>query len=146
MSQMSVLLDQYKRLVTTSDNINNSIVALKKRNLLKGQDKSKYPNLCITQQEVEVASELLINFLENVSKLIQADAQESEFLPSLVFEDYKKRISTKQLLEEDLKELISKLKTGEDIGSNSISVLDELLSVLDIERRALFQKLRAARA
>lgn len=145
MSQMSILLDQYKRLVTTSDNVNNSIIALKKRSLLKGRGKSKYPNLRITQQEVEVASELLTNFLENVSKLIQADAQESEFLPSLVFEDYKKRISTNQFLDEDLKELISKLKRGEDVGSNGISVLDELLSVLDIERRALFRKLRTAR-
>jgi len=145
MSQIGVLLDQYKRLVTTSDNINNSIVVLKKRSLLKEPDKSKYPNLRITQQEIEAASELLINFLENVSKVVRGDARESEFLPSLVFEDYKKKISTNQFLEEDLKELISKLKIGEDIESNSISVLDELLSVLDIERRALFRKLRAAR-
>jgi recombinational DNA repair ATPase RecF len=144
MSQISFLSDQYKQLAATSDKINNSVIALKKRNLLK-EDNAKYPHLKISKDEINEASSTLIPFLENVSNALNGNIEESDFLPTLIFEDYKNRLSSNQYLEEDIKELIEKLKSDSEMESKNILILDDLLSVLDIERSALFRKLRTAR-
>src|SRR5687768_1069167 len=109
MSEISVLSDQYNQLVATSDKINNSVIALKKRSLVNEHGQSKYPKLKISQEELEVATKILITFLEHVNTVIDGDARESEFIPSLIFEDYKTRITANQFLREDLTQLISKL-------------------------------------
>jgi hypothetical protein len=144
MSQISFLSDQYEQLASTSDKINNSVIALKKGSLLK-ENNSKYSHLKISKDEINEASNILIPFLENVSNALNGNILESDFLPTLIFEDYKNRLSSNQYMEEDIKELIENLKSDGKIESKSISILDDLLSVLDTERSALFRKLRTAR-
>lgn len=144
MSQISFLSDQYKQLASTSDKINNSVIALKKESLIK-EGHSKYPKLKVSKEELEEAYRVLIPFLENVRNAITGDVQESTFLPSLVFEDYKNRLSSNQFLKDDIESLIGRLKSGEGLESRDIAMLDELLTILDIERSTLFRKLRKAR-
>ncbi len=146
MSDISVLSNQYERLVDTSEKINNSVIALKKRSILEDKNtNAKYPRLSVTVDEVSNAKNILLSFLMNINKIVQGETQESEYIPSLILEDYKNRLASNQYLEEDVNEIVTKLNNNEQIETRHMTVLDEILSILDIERSNLFRKLRTAR-
>lgn len=46
---------------------------------------------------------------------------------------------------EDIDEIVNKNEQNESLNEKNIEVLDEILSIIDIERNALFRKLRTAR-
>lgn len=146
MSDISVLSNQYEQLVSTSDTINNSVIALKKRNLLATENvKKKYPRLTVSSSELTGAQTILKSFLENVIKLIQEDSQESTYIPPLILDDYKKRMSKNQYLLEDLTDLLERITKSQELDERHITALDDILSILDSERSILFRKLRTAR-
>lgn len=146
MSEISVLSNQYEKLVDTSDKINNSVITLKKRNILnEGKTNELYPRLKVTTDELSNAKSILLSFLENVNKIMKGETQESDYIPSLILQDYKDKLSRNQFLQEDVNEIVGKLTKDEPIEEKNIVVLDDILSLLDIERSMLFRKLRTAR-
>ena len=146
MSEISVLSNQYEKLVTTSDQINNSVITLKKRCILDDQQlRRRHPNIKVSGEEVSAAFDRLVPFLKNVQKILKGEVQESEYIPSLILEDYKKRLFTNQYIVEDIDEIIKRIEQGQLLEQRHIKVLDEILSIIDIERNALFRKLRTAR-
>lgn len=146
MSEISVLSNQYEKLVTTSDQINNSVITLKKRSILNDQQlKRQHPNIKVSGEQISAAFSKLLPFLKNVQKILKGEVQDSEYIPSLIIEDYKKRLSINPYILEDIDEIIEKIEQGELIEQRYIIVLDEILSVIDSERNALFRKLRTAR-
>jgi len=146
MSDISVLSNQYEQLVATSDKVNNSVIAFKKKNLLSdAASKHKYPKLNITVEELTTAKQILLLFLDNILKLIENDSLESDFIPTIILEDYKHRLSVNPYLKDDLKKLIGELTQNQQITDDDIEVLDSILSILDNERSTLFRKLRTAR-
>lgn len=146
MSDISVLSNQYDKLVSTSEKVNNSVIAFKKKSILTDDaNKAKYPRLKITSEELDIAKSILVLFLENIQKLLEDDYMESDFIPATVLEDYKLRLSANPYLKEDLKKLLELLKQNKPIGEENITVLDNILLILDNERSSLFKKLRTAR-
>lgn len=146
MSDISVLSNQYDKLVSTSEKVNNSVIAFKKKSILSDDvNKAKYPKLKITAEELDMAKSVLMLFLENIQKLLEDDYMESEFIPITVLEDYKLRLSANPYLKEDLKKLLELLKQNKPVGEDNIIVLDTILLILDNERSSLFKKLRTAR-
>lgn len=145
MSYISVLSDQYEKLASTSDRVNNSVIILKKYNLSQGGSAKRYPRMSVASSDVSTASQLLLSFLQNVVLLLDNNSQDSDFIPSLIVEDYISRLSSNQFMKEDLEELINKLKNSASLDEKNIVILDSILSVLDTERSELFRKLRTAR-
>lgn len=146
MSDISVLSNQYDKLVSTSEKVNNSVIAFKKKSILNDDaNKTKYPKLKITAEELDMAKSILILFLENIQKLLEDDYMESDFIPVTVLEDYKQRLSVNPYLKEDLKKLLELLKQNQPVGEENITVLNTILLILDNERSSLFKKLRTAR-
>lgn len=146
MSDISVISNQYDKLVDTSDKINNSVITLKKQNILANKKATEvYPKLHVSADEISVAKKTLLSFLGSLKMIIQGQAQESEFIPSLILEDYKIKLERNQFLQEDVNEIVSRLSVDEPIDIKYIAVLDNILSILDIERSQLFRKLRTAR-
>ena len=146
MSDISVLSNQYNQLVATSDKVNNSVITFRKKWLLEdANNKTKYPKLSVTPEEVDYAKLNLVVFLENIDRLLEDDDSASDFLPATVLHDYKRRLSVKPYLKEDLKKLIELLKENKPVTDDNIVLLDAILSVLDNERGILFRKLRTAR-
>jgi hypothetical protein len=146
MSDISVIDNQYKKLVDTSDKINNSVITLKKQNLLFDKKAGEtYPQLKVSTDEVSKARTTLLSFLGSLQMIVQGTTQESEFIPPLILEDYKRKLVRNQFLQEDVKDIIGKLSSNQPIESKYITVLDDILSILDIERSTLFRKLRTAR-
>lgn len=146
MSDISVLSNQYDKLVSTSEKVNNSVIAFKKKSILNDDaNKAKYPKLKITAEELDMAKSILVLFLENIQSLLEDDYMESDFIPVTVLEDYKQRLSVNPYLKEDLKKLLELLKQNQPVGEENITVLDTILLILDNERSSLFKKLRTAR-
>ena len=146
MSEISVISNQYNTMVATSDRINNSVIALKKKSLLQDQqNRRQYPKLSVSPEELDSAKSTLTSFLESVRALLKGDNVQSDYIPSLILNDYKRKLTENMYLEEDLDAMLSRLRNGQTVDENSIAVLDNLLSLLDKERNSLFRKLRRAR-
>ena len=146
MSEISVLSNQYNKLVETSDKVNNSVIVYKKKKLLsEPSNLKKYPKLFISLDDSDLAKDTLLSFLTNLKQILEEDRKESDFIPSIVLEDYKKKLDTNQYLKEDIESLISFIDKDQVISEENISILDGIMSVLDNERNILFRKLRTAR-
>ncbi len=146
MSEISVLSNQYNKLVETSDKVNNSVIVYKKKKLLnEPSNLKKYPKLFISSDDSELAKSTLLSFLTNLKQILEEDRKESDFIPSIVLEDYKKKLDANQYLKEDIESLITFIDKDQIISEENISILDGIMSVLDNERNILFRKLRTAR-
>lgn len=146
MSEISVLSNQYNKLVETSDKVNNSVIVYKKKKLLsEPSNLKKYPKLFISSDDSDLAKNTLLSFLANLKQILEEDRKESDFIPSIVLEDYKKKLDANQYLKEDIESLISFIDKDQIISEENISILDGIMSVLDNERNILFRKLRTAR-
>lgn len=146
MSEISVLSNQYNKLAETSDKVNNSVIVYKKKKLLSEPSSlKKYPKLFISSDDSDLAKNTLLSFLTNLKQILEEDRKESDFIPSIVLEDYKKKLDANQYLKEDIESLISFIDKDQVISEENISILDGIMSVLDNERNILFRKLRTAR-
>lgn len=146
MSDISIISNQYNTMVTTSDKVNNSVIALKKKRLLQDQqNKRQYPKLSVTTNELDIAKQVLTSFLKSIRSLMKGEQVQSDFLPSLIINEYKRKLVENVYLEEDIDTTIDRLQNELPVDENSIALMDNLLSLLDKERNALFRKLRRAR-
>lgn len=146
MSDISVLSNQYEQLVATSDKVNNSVIAFKKKSILSdATNKNKYPKLNVSPEELAAAKGILLLFLGNIIHLIESDTLESDFIPTIILDDYKHRLSVSPFLKDELTKLIEILKQNQPVAEDNIQILDNILSILDNERSTLFRKLRTAR-
>jgi hypothetical protein len=146
MSEISVLSNQYKRLVDTSDKINNSVITFKKRDLLKHKNRKEiYPQVTISETDFASAKNNLLKFLTQLINLLNEENQHSEDLPLVIIEDYRKKLSEDAYFWDNLKDVIKALSEDIPLEEKDIRVLDRIVAVLDSERTTLFRKLRTAR-
>ncbi len=146
MSEISVLSKQYEQLVSLSSNFNDSVIAYKKKKLVSEGLKRKYPKLTVSEEAITQAKLYLLAFLGNLYKILQDKSYTTEYLPSIIFDDYRKRLETISYIKEDLKALIESLESKDLLDNEQIELLDKLLSELDSEKTILYKKLRAGRA
>lgn len=146
MSEISVLSNQYEKLVKTSDKINNSVIAVKKKDLLsRNTVKQQFPKLILSEEDFKEAMAILLNFLQNLNSLLNEESNKFEDLPLIILDDYKAKLTESSYFKEDLAQLITDIRENKVMDEKDIRVLDRVLSVLDSERTLLFRKLRTAR-
>ncbi|MEO1055254.1 MAG: hypothetical protein AAFX87_31805 [Bacteroidota bacterium] len=144
MSDVSVLSKQFEKLVKLSNSFNESVILHKKKKHLSS-NKSKYPSLSLGKDSLLEANKYLLSFLENLLHVVSDNSYSTEYLPSIILEDYTKRIKLTPYLTDDLKEIINKLKSSKGLSNENIELLDKLLSELDSEKNVLYKKLRSGR-
>jgi hypothetical protein len=147
MSDISALSNQYDQLVDISEKINNSVIVFKKQNLLQDvTNRTKYPSLKISSEEIEQASNNLLVFLVNIFDLLHDDTiAEKKFIPLTIMDDYKSRLRKNVYLDEDLKRLHKHLEEKQAVTEADLQAMDFLVATLDTERNNLFRKLKTAR-
>lgn len=145
MSEISVLSNQYKKLVKTSNSINNSVIAIKKRYLLKASKTEDQLRHSVPENDFQEAVSTLLTFLRDLVDLLSEEGNNTVYLPSSILNDYKRKLNDTPYFEEELKQLISELSNQRTLTEVHIQVLDRILAVLDSERTLLFRKLRTAR-
>ncbi len=144
MSDVSVLSKQFEKLVKLSNSFNESVILHKKKKHL-GSVKGKYPSLNLSKDSLSEANRYLLSFLENLIHVVNDNSYSTEYLPSIILEDYTKRIKLTPYLTDELQEIINKLKSSRGLSNENIELLDKLLSELDSEKNVLYKKLRSGR-
>lgn len=145
MSELSVLSMQYDKLAAFSNDINNSVIAVKRKRLLSEKNKEiMYSTLSLSEEEWIIYQNILIKFIKSIIEMIELDSSKADFLPSVISEEYKELIQKNMDLA-DIKRLRSNLEKDGTLDDEDISLLDKMLSILDNKRTVLFKKLRTAR-
>ncbi|WP_286757168.1 hypothetical protein [Roseivirga sp. UBA838] len=144
MSDVSVLSKQFEKLVKLSNSFNESVILHKKKKHL-GSVKGKYSSLNLSKDSLSEANRYLLSFLENLIHVVNDNSYSTEYLPSIILEDYTKRIKLTPYLTDELQEIINKLKSSKGLSNENIELLDKLLSELDSEKNILYKKLRSGR-
>lgn len=144
MSDISVLSKQFEKLVKLSNSFNESVILHKKKKHIDSK-KGKYSNLSVGKDSLSEANNYLLLFLENLLHIIKDNSYSTEYLPSIILDDYTKRIKLTPYLTDDLEEIISKLRSSKNLSMENIELLDKLLSELDSEKNVLYKKLRSGR-
>ena len=145
MSEISVISNQYKTVVNTTDKVNNSIIALKKRSIANSRlvDKTK---IQLTAYELEFAKTYLLKFLLFLQKLQEEIVTESAFLPKVIIKDFQNRIiNSIPFFDVEVKKLVEDINHDNNLEKEQFNLLDKMASTLDSERTVLFRKLRTAR-
>lgn len=144
MSDISVLSKQFEKLVQLSNSFNESVILHKKKKY-SGSAKSSITKDKIANKSLSEASDYLLLFLENLLHVIKDNSYSTEYIPSIILENYTRRIKPTPYLNEDLLEIIKKLKSQKVLSEDNIELLDKLLSELDTEKNVLYKKLRSGR-
>lgn len=144
MSEISVISNQYNTVVDTTDSVNNSIIALKKRAVLaqkKGNQKFELSN-----EELAFSKKFLSDFLGSLKQLREKGVMESEFLPNIVIKDFQKKvINAIPFFETEVQAIIDSIMGDKELEDAQFNLLDKMAATLDNERTVLFKKLRTAR-
>ena len=146
MSEISVLSNQYETLVNTSQKINNSIIILKKKDLLRRRDSARrYPKLILSESQYVEAIDILLPFLKELASLFGGGNINASELPLSIMDDYIEKLKGGPYFKEALNRLIANLESNKELESKDIETLDSIISAMDDERTLLFRKLRTAR-
>lgn len=147
MSDLSVLSNQYETLIDTSDKVNNSIIAFKKKYLLSTHKRDKkYALLVVSQQDIADASKYILHFLSELSGLLRDTSTKSEDIPTIVVQDYVQKLQSNiPSVKEDVEEIVKAVKEKKELDNDQLQVMDKILMTLDSERKVLFRKLRSSR-
>lgn len=145
MSEISAISNQYKTVVNTTDKVNNSIIALKKRAIANSQLKEKV-NISFSDDELAFAKDYLVKFLLFLQELQEDNIKDTEFLPKVIVRDFQNRIiNSIPFFEEEIKRLVDDISCDKNLQKEQFNLLDKMASTLDSERTVLFRKLRTAR-
>lgn len=141
MSDISLLSSRYQRLSELTQQINRSILTLKKQRALALPAAAQlYPNIAITGEEVTEAKALLSRFLEGVEQLLR-----SSETASLLEQDYSHRLKERVITDDQVLEVRQSLVSASALNERQLNLLDLLLYLLDDERTNLFHQLRTSR-
>lgn len=144
MSEIGLIRDQYERLTTTTDNVNNSIITFKKLyKLLKGE---KNPAFTISKEELVFAKKTISGFMAYLVKLSNENSQpDYSIIPQKVVARFKKDKLDFLKSDKKLKAVERAVNTEEGLDEDQLKLLDSIVTNLDMERSTLFKKLRTAR-
>ncbi|AUD04016.1 hypothetical protein [Spirosoma pollinicola] len=144
MSDISLLSSRYQRLSELTQQINRSILTLKKQRALAMNAMNitaqLYPAVVVTLEEVTEAKALLSRFLEGVEQLLR-----SSETASLLEQDYSHRLKERVVTDDQVLEVRQSLMSASPLNERQLNLLDLLLYLLDDERTNLFHQLRTSR-
>ena len=144
MSEIGIISKQYEQLVETIDDINTSVITLKKASLFS-LDPIRYKHHQVFEEERGDAVAGLSVFMTYLINVFNRDERNYRFIPEKVLEKFRGTLA----LEEDLKgqiRAIDKLIRKEKLPDNDqFDLLDRIVTTLDMERNKLSKKIRSAR-
>jgi hypothetical protein len=142
MSDVSVISNEYNKLVQTSDRIINSVITFQKSNLLEDvQNRQLYPKLKVSEKEVNEAKKTIRAFLNNLLDLLDKDSDNTDFIPLLALDDYKRKLSQNPYLEDNIKKMLLQ----DDLKPDDMATLDNIITVIENARGVLFRRMRTSR-
>lgn len=146
MSDFSLLYKKYNSVSNLTNDLNNSVITLKRRNISSIKEYSeKHPKLSVTSDEVAKANHLLVEILSVLEMFYNNQDTKSELYELMDNSLFQNQILKNVVFKNEIIKVLQKLKAEKDLSSKDLSYIDKFISILDNEAAVLFRKLRTSR-
>lgn len=146
MSDFSLLYKKYSSVSNLTNDLNNSVITLKRRALSSKPDvKEKSPNLKVSDEEVTKAKGgigLVLSALEDFYNNQNTNSDLYELMDNQLF---KSQVLNNIEFKTQILEALNKIKNDKELSKNDLLNIDKFISILDNEAAVLFRKLRTNR-
>ena len=146
MSDFSLLYKKYNSVSNLTNDLNNSVITLKRRNISSHKEYTeKHPKLAVTDDEVIKANQLLVEILSILERFYNEQDTKSELYELMDNSLFQNQILNNVVFKDEIIKALEKLKGQKDLSAKDLSNIDKFISILDNEAAVLFRKLRTSR-
>lgn len=146
MSDFSLLYKKYNSVSNLTNDLNNSVITLKRRNVSSIKEYSeKHPKLSVTQDEIAKANHFLVEILSLLANFYNNQDTSSELYELMDNSLFQNQVLKNVVFKDEIIKALEKLKADKDLSPKDLSNIDKFISILDNEAAVLFRKLRTSR-
>lgn len=146
MSDFSLLYKKYNSVANLTNDLNNSVITLKRKNLASIlANREKLPKLSVNEKEVAEANNQIIEVLSLLEKFYNKQETSNELYELMDNIFFENQILKNPVFREDILEVLKKARQNVNLSSRDLANIDKFTSILDNEASVLFKKLRTSR-
>lgn len=146
MSDISSLYKKYNSVSNLTKDLNKSVITLKRRDLSSLKEfRNQYPGLSVTNDEVTIAKNLLVEILSLLERFYNKQDMNSQLYELMDNSMFQNQILKNIVFKDDMSKVLGKLKSNRNLTSKELVNVDRFISILDNEAAVLFRKLRTSR-
>lgn len=143
MSNFNVLFKKYHTVSSLTDDLNNSVLTLKRQNLAAQPVVQRdHPDLDVSETEVSEARSVIKEVLADLKEFIQDKDANSSLYELLDNDHFREQILHNSEFKRQLTSALGKLQKHRALTMDDLSNIDTFISILDNEAGVLFRKLR----
>lgn len=146
MSDFSLLYKKYNSVSNMTNDLNNSVITLKRRALTKtSQDLNKNAKLKVSDDELKKAIGNLTLILSSLKDFYNNQDTNNQLYELMDNQFFRNQVLNDLEFKAAILETLNKIKNGNELSKNDLEAVDRLISILDNEAAVLFRKLRTRR-
>ena len=142
MSDFSLLYKHYDAVSNLTNQLNESVIMLKRDFLSKSPDIKNAERLKVSDSELAKAKEEISTLLSALSTYVKNPEPDSDLYDLRENSVFKNQIMQSEQFKEQMEDTLSHLEANEELSAEDLKGLDKFISVLDNEAGTLFTKLR----
>jgi hypothetical protein len=147
MSDFSLLYKKYNSVSNLTNDLNNSVITLKRKNLASiPANREKLPNLSVDEKEVIKANNQIVEVLSLLEEFYNKQETSNELYELMDNSFFQNQILRNVVFREDILRVLKKAKENTNLSAKDLATIDKFISILDNEASVLFKKLRTSRA
>lgn len=146
MSDFSTLYKKYKSVSNLTDDLNKSVITLKRRRLssLK-ENEEQQSRLQVSEDEVKKANELIKSILTLLENFYSQQETSNELYELMDNSFFQNQILRNVVFKEEIIRVLNKVRENQNLTHKDLANIDKFVSILDNEASILFKKLRTSR-
>jgi hypothetical protein len=146
MSDFSTLYKKYKSVSNLTDDLNKSVITLKRRRLssLK-ENEEQQSRLQVSEEEVKKANELIKSILTLLENFYNQQETSNELYELMDNSFFQNQILKNVVFKEEIIRVLNKVRENQNLTQKDLANIDKFISILDNEASILFKKLRTSR-
>lgn len=146
MSDFSLLYKKYNSVSGLTNELNNSVITLKRRNLFAKPDvQQQHPKMQVSDSEVAKAQHDIVQILSDLEQFYQSQTMQNNFYELKDNPLFKNQILDDSEFRNQILQALDKVKANKNLNNKELSYIDKFISVLDNEASVLYRKLRTNR-
>lgn len=146
MSDFSSLYKKYNTVSNLTNNLNNSVITLKRKNLFSRPEiKEQHPKLYVSDEEVLKAQNNIITILSALQHFYNDQDTNNDLYELMDNSVFQNQILHNSEFKIQIIETLEKIRANNELSSKDLSNIDKFISILDNEAALLFRKLRTNR-
>jgi hypothetical protein len=147
MSDFSLLYKKYASVSNLTNDLNNSVITLKRKNLSsKKEVLEAHPEIKVSEDEITKAQGVIVTILSALEHFYNNLDTNDELYDLMDNSLFKNQIMNNAEFKQEIIEALKKIKSNADLNKKDLANIDKFISVLDNEAAFLFRKLRTNRA